>query len=113
MPPVVAGGVVLSPSELYTSLIHRLDGDGAPWQYYAPQSARRWSPTLQACLHPILEAVLSDDGGGSFSLPSLRGALKLQTAAAADAAHAAPPPSKHDVFTSGSAASRGEAPSQT
>lgn len=109
VPPVVSGGVRLSPSELYTSLVHRLDGDGAAWQYYAPQTSRRWSPTLQAALHPIIDAVISEDGGGSFSLPSLRETLRSQTAAAAKAAVASPGALKYDVFTSGTADSRGEA----
>ena len=114
MPPISPLGVKLSASELYTSMVHRIDGEGAAWQFYAPETTRRWSPTLQSALHPILETVLSEDGGGSFSLPSLREALRNQTAAAAANAKAAGDTGpganpKYENFNAGSPASRGEA----
>ena len=63
--------------------------------------------------HPILETVLSEDGGGSFSY-LLREALRNQTAAAAANAKAAGDTGpganpKYENFNAGSPASRGEA----
>ena len=75
---------------LYASLVHDVSTPRAAWRAYAPDGSHRWTPSLHAALQPVLEAMLGEDGTGSFSLPSLRQALQAaNAAAAAEAADAA------------------------
>ena len=75
-PALSSDGRLMQTSELYTKVLHPFADSGAPWQYYAPQSTQRWSPTVQTVLHPIIEVVLGEDGAGSFALPALRESLR-------------------------------------